>query len=118
MHPRIKTFVYAWRGICVTLRTQPNAQIHTAIGTLVVLAGWFFGLSPTEWSLLVLCIALVLAAEAFNTAVESVVDLVSPDFHPLAGRAKDAAAGAVLLLACGAAVVGSIVFIPKIFRWL
>ena len=118
MHPRIKTFVYAGRGILTTFRDEPNARIHAVVGLLVITAGWFFEISRWEWCALLLCIALVLAAEAFNTAVESIVDLVSPEQHRLAGRAKDTAAGAVLLLAMGAATVGLIVLGPYVWAYL
>lgn len=112
MHSRLKSFRYAIRGIVVTIRTQPNAKIHLGVAMLVVASGIFFRISPVEWCLVVLCIGLVLAAEAVNTAVESTIDLVSPEIHPLAGRAKDTAAGAVLLTSIAAAVVGSIIFWP------
>jgi diacylglycerol kinase (ATP) len=102
----------AARGVAVVLRTQHNAWLH-AIATGVVLAtGVFVGLSRLEWCAIVLAMMAVWTAEALNTAIELVVDLVSPDVHPLAGRAKDVAAGAVLISACGAVVVGILVFAP------
>ena len=81
-------------------------------------AGFFFEVSRWEWCLLILCVAVVLAAEAFNSALEYLVDLVSPGQHPLAGKAKDIAAGAVLIVAIGAALVGLLIFIPKALLWL
>ena len=86
-----------------------------AAAALAVLAGLFFDISALEWVAVSLCIALVLALEALNTALEYLTDLVSPEHHPLAGKAKDAAAAAVLIGAAGAAITGFIIFLPKIF---
>lgn len=97
-------------------RSQPNAKIHLVAAVGAVFAGWYFEISATEWCLVVYAIAVVLAAEAFNTAIEELTDLTSPDFHPLAGKAKDSAAGAVLLTAIGAAIVGAIIFFPKVAK--
>ncbi len=115
MKKRIKSFQYAFQGIADVFRSEPNAWIHAVVACCVLAAGWYFGLSKTEWCLVILCIALVFAAEAFNTALEHLTDLVSPEHHPLAGKAKDAAAAGVLLTAIGAAIVGLLVFLPKIF---
>lgn len=78
------------------------------------MAGLFLKISSLEWAAIVLCMAIVMALEAVNTALEYLTDLISPTYHPLAGKAKDAAAGAVLLGALGAAVVGVVIFGPKI----
>ncbi len=99
-------------------RTQRNAQVHLLITTIVIVAGVFFRVSVGEWLALILAIALVLALEAMNTAVEAVVDLASPQLHPLAKRAKDAAAGSVLIGAIGAALVGCVVFVPRFWALL
>ncbi len=115
---RLNSFRYAWAGIVTLFRTQPNARIHLLFTMGVVAAGVFFGLSQMEWCLVSLAIAMVLAAEAFNTALEFLTDLVSPGLHPLAGKAKDVAAAAVLLTAIGAAVVGCLIFFPKVYAWL
>ena len=96
-------------------RTQANVRIHLAIAVLAVLAGFWLGLSRLEWVAVVLCIALVPALEAVNTALEFLTDLVSPEIHPLAGKAKDVAAAAVLLAAIGGAAVGLIVFLLKLY---
>ena len=111
---RIKSFGYAFKGIATLFTSQPNARIHVTVLSLVILAGFFFKIERSEWLTIVLISALVLSAEAMNTAVEFVVDLVSPDYHPLAGKAKDVAAAAVLLAAFGAVVIGLIIFLPKI----
>jgi len=114
---RLKSFQYALKGILLLFQTEPNAKIHLAITFIVVAGGFFFSISSTEWCLLILAIAIVLCAEGMNTAIEYLTDLVSPNIHPLAGKTKDVAAGAVLLAAIGAAIVGCIIFIPKIWQY-
>jgi diacylglycerol kinase len=115
LQKRANSFRYAFQGLADLLRSQPNARIHLAVALMATTAGFYFHISPAEWLAVVICIASVIAMEAVNTALEYLTDLVSPDFHPLAGKAKDAAAAAVLVAATGAAVVGLIVFLPKIF---
>jgi len=115
LQKRADSFRYAFQGLADLLRSQPNARIHLAMAIAAIVGGFYFNISRTEWIALVLCIALVFALEAVNTALEYLTDLVSPDFHPLAGKAKDAAAAAVLLAAAGAVAVGLIIFLPKIF---
>jgi diacylglycerol kinase (ATP) len=115
---RLLSFKYAFQGLAHLFRTQPNARIHLAALMAVVGAGSFFSLSPAEWLAVVLAATLVLSLEAVNTALEALTDLASPGLHPLAGTAKDVAAGAVLIAAIGAAVVGAIVFLPKISLFL
>lgn len=100
------------------LRTQANARIHLAATIAVVACGFGGGLSRGEWCAIVLAIGLVWTAEALNTAIEAVVDLASPARHPLAGRAKDVAAGAVLCAAAAAAVIGALIFGPRLLEWL
>ncbi len=111
---RLNSFRYAFQGIGRLFRTQPNARIHLFATVTVVLAGIYFTITTVEWCLVALSIAGVLSAEAFNTAIEDLTDLASPEQHPLAGHAKDLAAGAVLLIAIGAATVGALIFLPKI----
>lgn len=115
---RLRSFGHAFRGLKVLLQTQPNARIHAAATVLVVAAGVLLRISPMEWVLIVLAIASVWTAEALNTAIEFLVDLVSPDPHPLAGKVKDVAAGAVLIAAIGSAVIGGFVFGPHLLRLL
>jgi diacylglycerol kinase len=107
--------IFAVHGICTLLRTQPNARIHLVATVVVVSAGFALSVSATEWCLLVLAMGLVWTAEALNTAIEFVVDLISPEQHVLAGQAKDVAAGATLLAAIAAAIIGAIVFVPRIW---
>ncbi len=118
LNKRLDSFRFALKGIALLFRSQINARIHLAATLLVAGAGLFFRLSGLEWCVIALCIAMVLVAEAFNTALEQLTDLVSPGHHPLAGKAKDLAAGAVLLAALGAAAAGAIIFLPKILDWL
>lgn len=112
LHKRLKSFTYAWKGVCNFLSKEPNARIHCAVLVAVTAAGILFEITRTEWLVILLCFATVLAAEAFNTAIERLVDLVSPDYHPVAGEVKDIAAGAVLICAIFAALIGLIIFVP------
>ena len=114
LRARWHSFGYAFRGLVICFRTQANARIHAGATVLVVTLGFALKLVTWEWCAVVLSIASVWAAECFNTALEGVVDLVSPERRPLAGRIKDLAAGAVLAAAIGAAAVGAIVFLPKL----
>lgn len=111
---RLKSFGYAFRGIGTMLRSQQNAWIHAVATVVVILAGFVFGLSRIEWCLIVLAIVSVWTAEALNTAFEFLCDVASPEYHPLVEKAKDVAAGAVLVCAVGAAVIGLLVFVPRI----
>lgn len=109
---------YAAEGIVYTVRTQRNARIHLTILALVIIAGVLFHLSWVEWGLVALVSGLVLALETLNSGVEALVDLVQPDHHPQAKIAKDATAGAVLLAAITAVVVGLLVFGPRLWALL
>lgn len=113
---RINSFKFAFTGIATLFRSETNAKIHLFCTIGVIIVGFYFSISTIEWCLVTLAISMVLAAEGFNTAIEFLTDLVSPDFHPLAGKTKDVAAGAVLLTAFGAIIIGGIVFIPKLMR--
>ncbi|MCC6726587.1 MAG: diacylglycerol kinase family protein [Saprospiraceae bacterium] len=115
---RLNSFRFAFAGIGELVASQTNAKIHLVAATLAVVAGFLLQINRTEWCAIVFAIAMVLAAEAFNTALEHLTDLVSPQYHPLAGKAKDVAAGAVLLTAIGAAAVGLLIFLPKILAIL
>ena len=108
----VRSFGYAFRGVGFLLQTQTNARVHLALAAGVVGAGFGFEISRMEWVAIVAAIGLVLVTEGLNTALETVVDLVSPEWHPLAGRAKDIAAGAVLLASTAAAVIGGLIFGP------
>lgn len=105
-------------GAAFTLRTQPNAWIELAALVVVVGAAWGFRVSSVEWALLLALMAGVLALEAINTAIEAVVDLVSPEYHPLARTAKDAAAGALVFLVLGSIGVAAAIFGPRLLALL
>ncbi len=111
---RLRSFTHALRGIAHLIRTQPNAQVHLAATLGVCAAGFAVGLGSSEWPWLVVAIALVWSAEAFNTALEELADTVHPQQHPGIGRAKDLAAGAVLVAALGATLIGVLVFLPHL----
>jgi diacylglycerol kinase (ATP) len=113
---RIRSFRHALRGILRMIGCQHNAWIH-ALATLAVLAaGFICQLSRAEWCFIVLAISIVWTAEALNTAFEFLADAASPDFHPLVRDAKDVAAGAVLVTAIAAAVIGAVVFWPHVLK--
>jgi diacylglycerol kinase (ATP) len=107
---RARSFRFAFRGIGMMLRSEINARIHALATVIVVAAGFGFGIDRAEWLAVILAITAVWSAEAFNTAIEALCDAVSQEERPQIGRAKDLAAGAVLLSAIGAAVIAAIVF--------
>jgi diacylglycerol kinase (ATP) len=113
---RAESFRHAFRGVGSVLASQHNAWIHLLATVGVCGAGLVFGISRLEWCAIVLAIVTVWMAEALNTAFELLCDVASPEFHPLVQKGKDAAAGAVLLSAVGAAVVGLLVFVPYLLR--
>lgn len=112
---RVRSVRFALRGIRIMMASQHNAWIHAAATVVVIAAGLFVHLSWAEWCWIVLAVTSVWTAEALNTAFEFLTDVASPTFHPIAGHAKDVAAGAVLLTAVGAAIIGALVFGPKIW---
>jgi diacylglycerol kinase len=110
----LRSFGFALEGISYLIRTQRSAQIEIVIGAVVTLVAAWLGISPIEWAVLVLAMALVLALEALNTAIELAVTLASPERHPLAKAAKDVAAAMVLIAAVGSVIVGVIVLGPRL----
>ena len=111
----LKSFADARKGITYTVRTQRNARIHLAATLVVIALSLWFGITALEWTAILLAIGLVWTAELLNTAIESVVDLVSPDEHELARISKDVASGGVLIAAVVALAVGMIVFGPRLW---
>lgn len=109
---QLRSFGYAWKGIQSCVGKEQNLSFHLIAAMAVIIAGIVLGITRTEWIMVVMCIGTVIAAELFNTAIEKLVDLVSPQQHPVAGQVKDIAAGAVLVCAATAAIIGLIVFIP------
>ena len=109
----INSFKYAIEGFVSSFKTERNMKIHVLAMIVVILAGSYLKISFTEWCFIAVAISLVLGAELFNTAIETIVDMVSPEKNPKAKLAKDISAAAVLVLSIGAAAVGLIIFIPK-----
>jgi diacylglycerol kinase len=111
----LHSFRYAGSGVFRLFRYENNARIHLLACILVIIAGFWFEISTTEWCLIVISIGLVWSSEAINTAIEKLADVVSPDYHPAIKDVKDLAAAGVLVLAISAAIVGGVIFIPKIY---
>ena len=113
INKRIKSFGFAWNGIKSVFKSEPNMKIHGVVAILVIICGFVFSISLTEWMFCLLSFGLVIGAEMINTAIENLVDLVSPDHHVLAGKVKDIAAGSVLICAIISAIIGLLIFVPK-----
>ena len=109
---------HALRGLAGVLRTETSGRIQAFAAIVIISAGFFFGIDRVEWIAIIFAIALVIGAECINTAIESFADAVHPERHPLVGKAKDCAAGGVLVAAIAAAVIGFIVFAPQVISWL
>lgn len=113
-----RSFKAAFDGICSTYKKEQNIKIHTVVAILVIIAGFIFKINYIEWLVCLVLIGFMLMAEFFNTAIEYVVDLASPDIHPLAKAAKDTASAGVLMMALIAAVTGLVIFIPKLIDFI
>lgn len=110
-HPDFRrSFLFALQGLRTAVTTERNIKVMLVIGACAVVAGIVLRIDLLSWAIVLLCCGVVISAELVNTAVETVVDLVSPEFHPLAGRAKDIAAAAVWVLSAIVGVVGLLVF--------
>lgn len=114
---RLASFKNAGRGLTLFVRQEPNAWIHCGITVLVIIAGWFFHISTAEWLAVFFAIGLVFAAEAINTAVERLSDVVQPEKDERIRDVKDISAGAVLICAIAAALIGIIIFLPKLLMF-
>jgi diacylglycerol kinase (ATP) len=115
---RKRAFGYAIQGILRFFKEEAHAKIHLTLATGVIIAGIIYQLSFMEWVSCLLCIGLVIVSEMFNSALENLIDLVSPNQHRLAGRAKDIGAGAVLIASTISAGIGLWIFVPKILSTL
>jgi len=113
---RLKSFKFAAKGILYAVKSQPNLWFHLVATIAVIALGFIFTIATAEWLFIIFAIGFVLSAELFNSSVEKIVDLVQPEEHKLAGQAKDMAAGAVLISAVIAAVIGLMIFLPKIIN--
>ena len=116
--PLYKSFGYAFQGIFNTIRTERNIKIHCAAAVLVTVFVIWLKISKTEWMICFILFGLILALELVNTAIEATVDLCTEERRPLAKKAKDAAAGAVLIAAIFAAVIGLMIFVPRLLELL
>lgn len=113
-NPLYRSFGYAFEGIFDTIKSERNMKIHCFMTVCVIIAGFIFRISYMEWLLCLVLFGLVTSLELLNTAVEAIVDLVTEEKKPLAKKAKDAAAGAVLSSAIFAAIIGLCIFLPKL----
>ncbi len=115
---RLESFRYAFAGIWYTLKTQRNAQIHLGITTTIVILGLTLKLTRTEWAILMLTTGFVWATEMLNTVAEAAMDYATTDFNPQVKIVKDVAAGAVLIAAITAVIVGLLILGPPLFEWV
>ncbi|BCB04865.1 diacylglycerol kinase [Bacillus sp. KH172YL63] len=113
-----KSFGYAAQGIRSVWKTEQNFRIHSFVGAAVFMTAFLLSVSVLEWAILIILVFMVLALETMNTAIEKAVDLTSEEYHPLAKAAKDLASAAVLLFAVCTALVGAIIFLPKLLDLL
>lgn len=107
-----RSFRYAWNGIRRCFTVERNMKIHFAAAIFAISLAWYLEFTRSEMAVVILTVAAVLVAEMMNTALETVINLVSPEYHPLAGLAKDIAAGAVLLAALASIIIGCLLYIP------
>lgn len=110
---RAKAVVYAFKGAYLLIKTEHSIQVQSAIGILVIAAGFYFELTTTEWMFQIFAIGIVLSSEGLNTAIEKMADFVHPNYHTKIGFIKDIAAGAVFFAAITAVIIGCIIYIPK-----
>lgn len=111
---RAKSFTHAFRGIGVLVKSTHNFWVHIFAAIIVVILGFTLKISHVEWMIIILSVGFVMVTEAINTAIEIDIDLTSPNFHPYAKDTKDVAAGAVLMSAITAIIIGLIIFLPKV----
>ncbi|NQX84618.1 MAG: diacylglycerol kinase family protein [Flavobacteriaceae bacterium] len=112
---RIKSVGYAFKGALLLIATEASIQVQFTIGILMTFAGFYFNISTTEWMIQISVIGLVMSIEGINTAIEKLADFVHPEHHKKIGIIKDVSAGAVFIFAITAIVIGSIIYIPKLF---
>ncbi len=117
-HKRILSFKHAGRGIWTAFKEEPHLKFHFGVAILILALGWYFHLTRQEWMGVILVIGLVIGVELTNTAIETVVDSFTSDYHPAAKRAKDVSAGAVLIMAIMAISIGIIIFLPHLLNLL
>lgn len=113
----LRSFQVAFRGIFTAASSEKHMKFHLAAAVITTVAAFWLNFAVVEWVVLILTITGMLALEMLNTALEKLVDLVEPNWNETAGKVKDIAAGACLVYACGAAVIGCILYIPKLLAW-
>jgi len=112
---RIKSIGFSFKGAYHLIRREDSVKVQFVIGIIMTIAGFYFELSTTEWMIQILVIALIMAIEGINTAIEEITDFIHPEFHNKIGLIKDIGAGAVFIFAIAALIVGLIIYLPKIF---
>ena len=112
---RLKSIIYAFKGAFLLIKTEASIKVQIAIAITMILAGFYFNISPTEWIMQIFALGLVLSIEGANTAIEKLCDFIHPENHSKIGEIKDISAGAVMLAAITAVIIGLIIYIPKIF---
>lgn len=113
---RLRSFKYASHGLILFVRGESPALLHLIVILVTLIAGWWFAISPIEWMILTLTVAALLATELLNSAIEWLANTVTMEHHPMIGKTKDLAAGAVLIMSIAALIVASIIFVPKIME--
>ncbi len=111
----LKSFSYAFKGLRYVFREELNFSLQSIASLLVITAGWYFGISHTEWFFVILSIILVLGSEILNTILEDICDELEPNHHPVIGKAKDMMAALVLLNSSAALAIGLMIFLPRLF---
>ena len=111
---RLKSVGYAFKGMMVLIKTEKSIQLQLAIAIIVTIAGFYYDISTTEWMIQLVMIALVMAIEGVNTAIEYIADFIHPDYHPKIGLIKDVGAGAVFIASIVAVIIACIIYIPKL----
>lgn len=112
---RLKSVGYAFKGAYLLITTEASLKVQFFIGVIMTIAGFYYQLSPIEWIIQILTIALIMAIEGLNTAIEEMANFVHPEYHKKIGLIKDLSAGAVFIFAIAAVIVGCIIYFPKIF---
>ncbi len=115
MLPKARSFRYAIQGIITAFRSERNLRFQLLVSGLIIAASWYFHLSTTEWILVLMCCAMVIGFELMNTTMEYFINQVEPQKQDWVAKVKDIAAGAVLVVSIFAAVIGFIIFLPKLF---
>lgn len=112
---RIKSIGYAFKGAFLLITTEASIKVQFCIGLIMTILGFYYNISKTEWIIQILIIALIMALEGLNTAVEEIADFIHPEHHKKIGVIKDIAAGAVFIFAIAAVIIGFIIYYPKLF---